>query len=201
MTSKLSHNKQQKRLTILTAAQQLFLTQGFELTSMDAVALQAGVTKQTVYRYFDSKLSLFAAVLQLLGEQPEYDFAPLWQQSEPQVVLRQFATQFVAGHLSPAHLALTRLLISESPRQPQLTEPFWQQGPQSLEQQLAAFLLRHFDLQPAQATAYVDYFTAMLLAPQQRLLLGTAPLTEAQLQQHIDGVLGLFLAGLEPRSA
>lgn len=53
-----------KNLAILEAAGDLFLELGFETTSMDRVAQQAGVSKQTVYSHFQNKEALFAAVLE-----------------------------------------------------------------------------------------------------------------------------------------
>ena len=52
-----------KRGGILAAAERLFLSLGYIGTTMDAVAIEAGVTKQTVYRYFPSKVSLFSALI------------------------------------------------------------------------------------------------------------------------------------------
>src|SRR5215475_5098081 len=52
-----------KRDAILRGAKAVFLKQGFESTSMDVVALRAGVSKMTVYRHFGSKEALFAGVI------------------------------------------------------------------------------------------------------------------------------------------
>jgi TetR/AcrR family transcriptional repressor of mexJK operon len=49
----------EKHAAILQAAQELFTEHGFEHTSMDAVASQAGVSKLTVYSHFGDKASLF----------------------------------------------------------------------------------------------------------------------------------------------
>ena len=48
---------------ILKAATALFLQDGFEKTSMDAIALKAGVTKQTVYSHYQSKEQLFTRMI------------------------------------------------------------------------------------------------------------------------------------------
>jgi TetR/AcrR family transcriptional repressor of mexJK operon len=49
----------EKRAAILEAAKRLFTETGFEGTSMDAVAQEAGVSKLTVYSHFGGKDSLF----------------------------------------------------------------------------------------------------------------------------------------------
>ncbi len=53
----------EKRAAILEAAKQLFVKQGFEGTSMDAIANKAGVSKLTVYSHYRDKETLFAAAV------------------------------------------------------------------------------------------------------------------------------------------
>lgn len=52
-----------KRAAILSAARDLFLSDGFDRTSVDAVSARAGVSKRTVYDYFGDKNTLLAAVV------------------------------------------------------------------------------------------------------------------------------------------
>lgn len=49
-------------LRILAAATPIFLAQGFEATSIDAVAAAAGISKKTIYTRFVSKADLFEAM-------------------------------------------------------------------------------------------------------------------------------------------
>ncbi|MBW4096041.1 MAG: helix-turn-helix transcriptional regulator, partial [Acidobacteria bacterium] len=53
-----------KREAILDGAVDLLLTHGYDGTSMDAVATNAGVSKTTVYAHFSDKDALFRAVMQ-----------------------------------------------------------------------------------------------------------------------------------------
>src|SRR5579859_7685368 len=55
---------EQKRRSILEAATELFLGQGFLGTSMDEVAARAAVSKRTVYNQFESKEALFVAIVE-----------------------------------------------------------------------------------------------------------------------------------------
>lgn len=57
-------DRQSRRAAILTAAAEAFAQRGFAATSMDDVAAAAGITRLIVYRHFDSKEGLYAAVLQ-----------------------------------------------------------------------------------------------------------------------------------------
>lgn len=53
----------EKRKAILAAARDLFVHQGVDRVSMDAVAAGAEVSKRTVYDYFGDKRRLFLAIL------------------------------------------------------------------------------------------------------------------------------------------
>ncbi|MCC6595535.1 MAG: helix-turn-helix transcriptional regulator, partial [Rhodanobacteraceae bacterium] len=53
----------EKRAAILAAAKRLFLDHGFEGTSMDSIAAEAGVSKLTVYSHFRDKETLFTAAI------------------------------------------------------------------------------------------------------------------------------------------
>ena len=52
-----------RRAAILRAAAAAFAERGFAATSMDDVAAAAGITRLIVYRHFESKDALYAAVL------------------------------------------------------------------------------------------------------------------------------------------
>ncbi|MFD5910696.1 TetR/AcrR family transcriptional regulator [Streptomyces massasporeus] len=67
-TKTLREGSTQKRAAILTAARELFLSDGFDRTSVDAVAARAGVSKRTVYDYFGDKQTLLQAVVDGVGE-------------------------------------------------------------------------------------------------------------------------------------
>ncbi|WP_422770397.1 TetR/AcrR family transcriptional regulator [Plantactinospora sp. WMMC1484] len=56
-----------KRAAIVAAARELFLSDGFDRTSVDALAARAGVSKRTVYDYFGDKVTLLNAVVEAVG--------------------------------------------------------------------------------------------------------------------------------------
>src|SRR5262245_14279457 len=59
----LSGRSARKRKVIMEAATRAFLRQGYLGTSMDEVAAQAAVSKQTVYKHFSDKKRLFADIV------------------------------------------------------------------------------------------------------------------------------------------
>ncbi|MEM7007351.1 MAG: helix-turn-helix domain-containing protein, partial [Pseudomonadota bacterium] len=55
--------KEQRRLEIIDAALKVFARDGFALSKMDTVADEAGISKGTLYLYFDSKDALFEGMV------------------------------------------------------------------------------------------------------------------------------------------
>lgn len=74
----------EKRQQILTAAKKLFLKCGYQGSSMNQIAQEAGVTKLTVYNHFQDKANLFVCAIAATCEelisarplnlQPDSDF-------------------------------------------------------------------------------------------------------------------------------
>jgi TetR/AcrR family transcriptional repressor of mexJK operon len=128
---------QVKRDAIHAAATALFLRLGFEGTSMDAIAAEAGVSKQTLYRYYQNKETLFVAVLSQLALHHLDD--PTWlslrnmpMDSLPTLerTLTIWAQEMIQQLLQPEYLGLLRLLIAELPRFPHLSSLFTQAIPE-----------------------------------------------------------------------
>ena len=66
---KREQQRERKRRAILQADRETFLADGYLGAGMDRIARRAGVTKQTVYRYFKSKEALFTASLEAEREE------------------------------------------------------------------------------------------------------------------------------------
>jgi TetR/AcrR family transcriptional regulator, regulator of autoinduction and epiphytic fitness len=63
MTLNRSRDKSKKRASIIEGAIDVFISDGYELASMDKIAETAGVSKRTVYNHFGSKENLFQAIV------------------------------------------------------------------------------------------------------------------------------------------
>jgi len=128
---------QAKREAIHVAAQELFTRQGFEGTSMDAIAEAAHVSKQTLYRYYENKEALFVATLQRLALHhtaaqtlQEVQGAPIDSLAALEQALVTWAQLTVENIMQPTYLALLRVLIAELPRFPYLGSLFTSAVPQ-----------------------------------------------------------------------
>jgi AcrR family transcriptional regulator len=68
--------REERRAQIVRAAARAFLRGGFDGTSMEDVAREAGVTRLIVYRIFESKQDLYRAVLEGVVAQLVEGFSP-----------------------------------------------------------------------------------------------------------------------------
>lgn len=59
----------QRRRQLLHVARDVFASQGFHATSMDEIAVAAGVTKPVLYQHFPSKRALYVELLHDVGDQ------------------------------------------------------------------------------------------------------------------------------------
>ncbi len=107
---------------IQEGALRAFLSQGYSAT-MDSIALESGVVKQTLYAHFDSKEMLFAALMdRLLDKFLTAGMTPDLMSLEPPQFLRKVAQITLARMDDWEYICLLRLLISESSRFPELAE-------------------------------------------------------------------------------
>jgi TetR/AcrR family transcriptional regulator, mexJK operon transcriptional repressor len=128
---------QQTRERIRVAARRLFLQQGYQATSMDAIRVAAGVaSKETLYRHYPSKERLFIDVMgHLTMEQPGFS-AMVAALPEPgdlpslRQALTTLAREILALMTQPDYLPLLRILIAETARFPELGPLFFATVPQ-----------------------------------------------------------------------
>jgi TetR/AcrR family transcriptional repressor of mexJK operon len=128
-----------KHAAIIAAATGAFLDRGYGASSMDDVAREAGVAKQTVYKHFGSKAALFRAIVDSLAGAL---LAPLSvgdsRDADPQSLLLDLAERFIMQVVDPVSVRLLRLLAAEAPRFPELAATVLQAGPERLIAELAA---------------------------------------------------------------
>jgi AcrR family transcriptional regulator len=192
--SKSEQNAREKQTAIIQAAEAMFLKLGFAATRMDAVANKAGVTKQTVYRYFPSKEVLFAAVMERVrGSGAEaYTFGDGPLEDE----LMEYGSWCLGFHLHPKAIGLYRLMLAEG-EQRDLHQTFMDTGPQRVLKPLAAFLEQRCP-EVEDAPFHAQMFTSMLLTPRNAVLLGNRETPdEAAQNEHVEKVVALFLRTLK----
>ncbi|NWA23624.1 TetR/AcrR family transcriptional regulator [Pseudomonas gingeri] len=193
-----------KRQAVLQAAKDLFLSNGYASTSMDAVAAAAGVSKLTVYSHFNDKETLFsAAVVAKCEEQlPELFFA-LPDGVPVESVLLNIARGFHQLINSEESLNLHRLIMTQGGQDPRLSQIFFEAGAQRMLTGMER-LLRQIHQNGVLSidkphNAAEHFFCLLKGAGNFRLLFGCGgPLTEVDAEEHVREVVGLFMRAYRP---
>lgn len=131
----------EKRKQILTGARQVFLERGFDAASMGDIARAAGVSKGTLYVYFQDKEDLFAAlVTNECSETAELLFELDTNEADVEKVLTKLGTSFIEVMVRPEQIATLRTVIAIGSRFPEISLRFFEAGPCLGVRRLADFL-------------------------------------------------------------
>jgi TetR/AcrR family transcriptional regulator, mexJK operon transcriptional repressor len=129
-----------KRATILSAGRSLFLTNGYQGTSVDQIAAAAEVSKQTVYKHFGDKQELLLAIVNEALESLVLPFlnriAGLAETADLEADLTALARDYLRQVLLEPGVQLRRLVVGEANRVPALALQYYEQAPAKT---LAAF--------------------------------------------------------------
>jgi AcrR family transcriptional regulator len=186
---------------ILDVATELFLAQGYGLTTIDALARRARISKRTFYHRFADKAVLFGAVvyhiLQRLRPPPD---VPLLEGATLHEVLKRLAGLILQAALSPPAIALHRLMVAESARFPELARALSDEGTsQEAITLIGGLLARALDnpemTAPAREFAALQFLQLVVVVPQRRALGFEQPMTAAELEHWADHSVRLFLDG------
>lgn len=178
---------------ILDTAKLAFLEDGFERTSMDAIAARAETSKRSLYAHFPTKDALFLAVVERvralfgarMGTPAEYSAAP-----EEAVV--RYCGRFLQLVRWSSVARMLRLGIAEADRLPELAAGLYDVLFGTTAGDLAAHLVAALGLAPGEAEAVADELIALVVHPAlPRLLFGIdspvdEPPAEADLAADVD---------------
>jgi len=194
-----------KRSQILDGARRVFLAQGFDGASMGEIARVAGVSKGTLYVYFDSKEALFEA---LIVEERRSLAEVLFQldasDPDPRSVLRRLGLTFLQIMVRPEHIASIRMVIGAAEKFPRFGRSFYEAGPLQgarrlktyLDAQVAVGRLRISDTHLA-ANQFLDLCQSGIL--RRVLLAGEVP-TADEMACNVDAAIRVFFAAYGPQA-
>jgi TetR/AcrR family transcriptional regulator, mexJK operon transcriptional repressor len=191
--------------TILDVATELFLTEGYGVTSIEAIARRARIGKRTFYSRFQDKAELFGAVVHRVVERlrPRAD-AGLFDGGTLEEILTRLAQFILHAALSPQALALHRVILAEATRFPELAAVVTEQGgSREAIGRIAALLEREAGAGRSAAEnapfAAAQFLQMVVALPQRRALgLGT-PMTPRELEDWARDTVALFLNGCRAR--
>ena len=188
-----------KREAILEAAQVLFLSNGYEGSSMEAIAAEAGVSKLTLYSHFKDKEALFGEAVKTTCETrlPRTLFA-LEEGCSIRQMLLNIGYAFQALANSQESIGLHRLMVSMAAQNPALSRMFFDAGPQRLlldMEQLLSQAKQRGLLKPEDPMRAAEHFCSLIKgATHFKLLIGyTAQLDPAEADKHVEDCVSLFM--------
>lgn len=126
---------------VLDTARSVFLKHGYDRASMDMIAQEAGVSKATVYAYFETKQQLLVMLVQ--EECKAMGPAVLDALTSPildiEAALKTIARNFTSVFLNNHGLDFYRLMISSVNQFPEVAAIFMEAGPDQHRAEIADF--------------------------------------------------------------
>lgn len=193
-----------KRRQILEGARRVFLASGFDGASMGEIAKTAGVSKGTLYVYFESKEALFEALtLEEKAGLAEALFRLDEADPDVRAALRRLGVSFLEAMLKPDHISSIRMVIGATDKFPRFGQAFYEAGPRTgarrlrayLDGQVAAGRLRIADTEIA-AEQFLGLCSVTLF---RRAIFGVAvDLGPRAIGREVDSALAVFFAAYGP---
>ncbi len=188
----------------MAAGTAVFLERGYEAASMDLIASEAKVAKQTIYNHFHSKDELFK---EIISDMTTALVVPLSisqaAASTPRQLLQSFSHDFLKLMLQPSSLAMYRLIVAESVRVPELGTALYRSGAGRLLEKLSGYLAwetKRGRLSVDDTDAAAEMLVGMLTGRLRfRVLLGDMETpSDAELKKRATVVVSCFLSLVEP---
>jgi AcrR family transcriptional regulator len=196
---------ERKRQAIASAALALFARDGYERTSVDAIAAEAGVSKRTVYSHYGDKEKLFMLVVRDTYELMRERFAEAVDSTLRDVddvgksLVSCIREVLRAVTQTPERARLVRLVIAELPRFPALLDLWQGRGIIPLLAAPIARLAAGGLLTADDPTEAAGHLSALTLGQvNNRSMMGTVPLSEAEADRIITSGVRVFLCAYGP---
>lgn len=185
---------------LLDKALELFLEQGFEGTSIEAITAAAGMAKRTVYARYGDKTTLFKAALKRAIEEwivPVDELRTL-ETADFEGSLRAIADRLVANMMSPGGQRLLRLTNTVSNRMPEIGAFNVRVGTAPTIAYLADFFRRRLGSDFTGAEEAGEAFLNLVVGSPSNAAAWGVPFDEAGIDRITTYNVSLFLHGAMP---
>ncbi|MCM2473245.1 TetR/AcrR family transcriptional regulator [Rhizobium sp. CG5] len=115
----------ERRMLIIEAAERVFSATGYGDATMEQIARDCGMAKKSVYRLYPDKQALFTALIN------SHEYPAITRPTDPATAtvgrqaLHDLLLDIARFVFSPRQLRLTRLVISEAGKSPELAQQFY----------------------------------------------------------------------------
>lgn len=196
-----------KREQILEGAKRVFMRSNFDAASMNDITREAGVSKGTLYVYFDSKEDLFEALIARERGRIVRSVKHALNDREPiEEALHDFGVTLVTSITSDYTIRAMRTVLGVTDRMPQLAQRFFLATPENgytvlkayLEQKVAAGALSIDDTELA-AKQFIELAMAGIFKAR---LFGMCDAIPAdRIENNVASAIRVFLAAYRTPSA
>ncbi len=194
-----------KREQILEGAKRVFMRSNFDAASMNDITREAGVSKGTLYVYFENKEDLFEALIARERSRIVSSIKQSLNDIEPiEEALHDFAVTLVTSITSDYTIRAMRTVLGVIDRMPRLAQRFFTATPENgytvlkayLDQQVAAGTLSIDDTELA-AKQFIELSMAGLFKG--RLFGMCDALPADQIEKNVVSAIRVFMAAYGPR--
>lgn len=195
---------ERKHEAIARSALTLFASDGYERTTVDAIAAEAGVSKRTVYSHYGDKENLFLSVVRdtyerMLARIGEIVDRTVWEPDLSQALTGCVTEITRSIARAPERATLSRLVITEAPHFPVLIELLHNRAVTPLIAAPLSRLGRAGRLAVSDATEAAEHLAALTFDQvSSRSLMGTLPLSDAETARLIASGVRVFLRAYLP---
>ena len=179
----------------------IFLERGFELTTMEEIAIQVGMSKRTVYARYEDKGALFKAAVRRAIEGYTVPRSALEAVASDDLreTLAAIARLRIAKLATPVAIKLQRILSSQSYRFPELFHAAFDEGTGPTVTFLVDLFLQHSKrgvIHLADPRRAATAFLSLVVGGPARLIVSGNKLDPAEIDRHIHFTLDLFFHGI-----
>ena len=189
----------EKRAAAMDAAIKLFLTNGYDQTTLESVARSAGISSATVYKHFPTKAELFGGIMARLWENEPDDLPRMPPPGNPREGLLAIGRAYARLLSHDQTVSLFRVVTAEAPRFPELGQELYERGKKPyldrlrvyLEAEIEAGTLRIGDI-PLAKRQFLGMINDVIFWP--RLLIANLKLSAAEIDTVVCEAVETFLA-------
>ena len=194
----------ERRAAVLETAARVFLEKGFEGTSMADIIAAAGGSKASIYRQFENKEGLFAAVVtETIRRLADQVFELPDDTTDIAAKLADIGQRFAELLIDDTARALRRVSLHAAEKFPDIAAVFFDNGPRPLVARLTAFIRRahaHGDLHAPDADIAAWQFVMLCQAKYiyPSMVAGTPRPSPQELKTTVDAAVRTFMAAFGP---
>ncbi|MFI5718744.1 TetR/AcrR family transcriptional regulator [Nocardia sp. NPDC051750] len=189
---------------LLDTALKLFLENGFEMTTIETIATEVGMTKRTVYARYPDKATLFLAAVQRAIERQIVPREVLEELDRGDLAdtLEAIARMRIGQVMTPEGLRLQRIINTEGYRFPTIFTAHLAQSARPLIEFVAGLLDRNVAsgaIAPTDTVLAANSFMSMVVGGSVRAIVNGRTPTREDIDRKVHFTVHLLLNGLRPR--